>query len=99
VSEQWITSSTSHLVRNPRTFGSHPTDYGYLWWLMPLDDRQSDGWDSDIITTSGAKGQWLFVIPKYDLVVAVTSGGTTFNGYIDPVNVLYADILPALTNR
>ena len=89
VSEQWIASSTSHIVRNPRTFGSHPTDYGYLWWIMPLDD-------TDIITASGAKGQWLFVIPKYDMVVAVTSGGTTFNGYIDPVNFLYSEILPAV---
>jgi CubicO group peptidase (beta-lactamase class C family) len=89
VSEQWIASSTSHIVRNPRTFGSHPTDYGYLWWLMPFDD-------TDIITASGAKGQWLFIIPKYDMVVAVTSGGTTFNGYVDPVNFLYSEILPAV---
>jgi CubicO group peptidase (beta-lactamase class C family) len=96
VSEQWIASSTSHLARNPRTFGTHPTDYGYLWWLMPLDDRQSDGWDSDIITASGAKGQWLFIVPKYDLVVAVTSGGSTFNGFIDPLNFLYSEILPAI---
>jgi CubicO group peptidase (beta-lactamase class C family) len=99
VSEQWIASSTSHVVRNPRTFGSHPTDYGYLWWLMPLDGSRSDGWDSDIITASGAKGQWLFIVPKYDMVVAVTSGGTTFNGYIDPVNFLYSEILPAVISR
>lgn len=97
VSEQWIEQSTAHHVRDPRTFGSHPTDYGYLWWLLPLNDGHSDGWDTDIITASGAKGQWLFIVPRYDLVVAVTSGGTTFSGYIDPVNFLYSEILPAVT--
>ena len=66
---------------------------------MPLDGSRSDGWDSDVITASGAKGQWLFIVPKYDMVVAVTSGGTTFNGYIDPVNFLYSEILPAVISR
>lgn len=66
--------------------------------VMPLDGSRSDGWDSDI-TASGAKGQWLFIVPKYDMVVAVTSGGTTCDGYIDPVNFLYSEILPAVISR
>jgi len=96
VSEKWINESTAHLVRNPRTFGSHPTDYGYLWWLLPLDNVSSTGRDTDIVTASGAKGQWLFIVPKYDLVVAVTSNGQGFTGYIDPVDFLYSYILPAI---
>jgi CubicO group peptidase (beta-lactamase class C family) len=96
VSESWINQSTLHHVRSPRTFGSHPTDYGYLWWLLPLDNRSSNGWDTDVITASGAKGQWLFIVPKYDLVVAATSNGAGYQGYIDPVDFLYSDILPAI---
>jgi CubicO group peptidase (beta-lactamase class C family) len=96
VSESWLRESTGHHVRSPRTFGSHPTDYGYLWWLLPIDNRSSTGWDTDIITASGAKGQWLFVIPRYDLVVAATSNAPGFSGYIQPVDLLYSEILPAI---
>jgi CubicO group peptidase (beta-lactamase class C family) len=96
VSAKWIDESTAHLVRDPRTFGSHPTDYGYLWWLLPLDNVSSTGRDTDIITASGAKGQWLFIVPKYDLVVAATSNGQGFTSYIDPANFLYSYILPAI---
>ena len=83
-----------HHVRHPRTFGSHPLDYGYLWWLLPLDNQSSSGSSDDIITASGAKGQWLFIVPKYDLVVAATSSGA----FLDPLNFLYSSILPAITN-
>jgi len=96
VTESWIDESTRHHVHNPRTFGTHPTDYGYLWWLLPLDNRSGGSWDTDIITASGAKGQWLFIVPKYDLVVAATSNGSGYTGYIDPVDFLYSSILPAI---
>ncbi|MEO8578062.1 MAG: hypothetical protein ABI556_15235, partial [Gemmatimonadales bacterium] len=96
VSESWLRESTAHHVRNPRTFGSHPLDYGYLWWLLPLNNVSSTGWENDIITASGARGQWLFVVPSLDLVVAATSNGAGYQGYIDPVDFLYSYILPAI---
>ncbi len=96
VSEAWLRTSTAHHYRNPRTFGGTPTDYGYLWWLLALDRRSSSGWDNDIITASGARGQWLFIIPKHDLVVAVTSSADGGTGYMDPVNFLYSSIIPSL---
>ena len=96
VSETWLRESTGHHVRNPRTFGSHPTDYGYLWWLLPLDNRSGGDWDTDIITASGAKGQWLLIIPKYDIVVAATSNAAGFTGYMDPVEAVYSYIIPAV---
>jgi CubicO group peptidase (beta-lactamase class C family) len=96
VSEAWLRESTAHHVRNPRTFGSHPTDYGYLWWLLPLDNRAGGEWDSDIITASGAKGQWLFIIPRHDIVVAATSSAAGFTGFLDPVELLYNYVLPAV---
>ena len=83
-------------MRNPRTFGSHPTDYGYLWWLLPLDNRSGADWNTDLITASGAKGQWLFIIPKHDIVVAATSNAAGFIGYMDPVEAVYSYIIPAV---
>ncbi len=96
VSERWIRESTAHHVTNPRTFGSHPTDYGYLWWLLPLNNVAGGDWTTDVITASGAKGQWLFIVPRHDLVVAVTSNAAGFAGYIDPVDFFYSHILPAV---
>jgi len=42
------------------------------------------------------KGQWLFIVPKFDLVVAATSNGAGYQGYIDPVDFMYTHILPAI---
>jgi CubicO group peptidase (beta-lactamase class C family) len=98
ISEDWLRTVTAHHVRNPRTFGGTPTDYGYLWWLLALDRRSGTDWESDIITASGARGQWLFIVPKHDLVVAVTSSANGAPGYMDPVNFLYAWILPSIRN-
>jgi CubicO group peptidase (beta-lactamase class C family) len=86
VSADWIRRSTARAVFAPRTFGSHPVDYGFLWWIMN---------PSDIITASGAGGQWIFVSPRDRLVVIAT--GSNDNAYaISPADFLYSDILPAL---
>ncbi len=93
VSESWLAQSFEHHVRNPRTFGSHPVDYGYLWWLLPLDG-QGPAPGEDIYTAAGARDQWIFIIPKYDMVVVVT--GNTSSTFAQPVDFLYADILRAV---
>ncbi len=95
ISEEWLQESLQHWVRNPRTFNSHPVDYGYLWWLLPLDGsgKVQDA-DGDIYTASGARDQWIFVIPKYDMVVVIT--GNTSSTFAEPVDFLYSDILRAV---
>jgi hypothetical protein len=45
-------------------------------------------------TASGALSQWLFVVPRYDLVVAVTGG--TDQSFLAPIDFLYSDILPSI---
>jgi CubicO group peptidase (beta-lactamase class C family) len=94
VSTQWLAGSMTPSTLRPRTFGSHDTDYGYLWWLLPLDGGGSTSERNNVIHTgSGARGQWLFVVPRYDLVVVVTgSNDATFNAGID---LLYGTILRA----
>src|SRR5262249_908659 len=92
VSEDWLRESMQHRVRNARTFGSHPVDYGYLWWLLPIEhDEEPDG---DIYTAAGARDQWIFIIPKFDMVVVVT--GNTSTTFAEPVDFLYSDILRAV---
>jgi len=95
VSREWLDESMQHHVRHPRTFGSHPVDYGYLWWLLPLDGSGTDQGDqADIYTAAGARDQWIFVIPRYDMVVVVT--GNTVSTFAQPVDFLYNDILNAV---
>jgi CubicO group peptidase (beta-lactamase class C family) len=94
VPSEWLAASLAPSVLRPRTFAGYPVDYGYLWWLMPLDGSGPTG-DANrtIYTASGAQGQWIFVIPRYDLVIVVTSNTPQFDL---PVRFLYQDILPAL---
>ena len=86
VSSAWIRQSTARAVLAPRTFGFHPVDYGSLWWILN---------PSDIVTASGAQGQWIFVSRRDRLVVTAT--GANDNGFwSSPTDFLYSDILPAI---
>lgn len=95
VSEVWRRESMRHRVSRPRTFAGHTVDYGYLWRLLPLDGSGLDPSDAaDTYTASGARDQWIFIIPRYDMVVVVT--GNTSATFAQPVDFLYTDILPAV---
>ena len=94
VSPAWLAASLAPAVLRPRTFAGYPVDYGYLWWLLPLDGRGATGARNETIyTASGAQGQWIFVIPKHDLVIVVTAATPQFDA---PVRFLYQDLLPAV---
>ena len=96
VRAEWIAESTRPVVIAPRTFNGHPTDYGYLWWLLPIDGvaGHTRSRDETVITAAGAMGQWLFIVPRHDLVVAVTS--TIVNGNeAAALDFFYSEILPA----
>jgi CubicO group peptidase (beta-lactamase class C family) len=49
--------------------------------------------DADIYTAAGAQGQWIFVIPRYDMVVVSTGNTPQFDKAVD---FLYSDILRAI---
>lgn len=94
VSEDWIAESMQHSVRSPRTFAGRAVDYGYLWWLLSVDGAGgATGVEGDIYTASGAQGQWIFIIPKYDMVV-ISTGSTPY--FDKAVDFLYSDILRAV---
>ena len=95
VSEQWINASMTPITRRPVPLGGHVTDYGMLWWLMPLDGSSPSGSrDETIWVASGNFNNWLFIVPRHDLVVVVTGGDNRSFG--SPIAFLYSDILPAV---
>ena len=93
VSEDWLAESLQHSVTSVRTFAGRPVDYGYLWWLLHLDGEGIEGPDADVYTAAGAQGQWIFIIPKYDMVVVSTGSTPSFD---KAVGFLFSDILRAV---
>jgi CubicO group peptidase (beta-lactamase class C family) len=95
VSEEWLNASMSRISNRPATLGGYVTDYGLLWWLMPLDGTSpSGGRDATIWMASGNFNNWLFIVPRHDLVVVVTGGDNRSFGA--PVGFLHREILPAV---
>ena len=64
ISEQWIKDSTS--TQFERNSGS--ADYGYQWWVRTFGDNNYPAYFAQ-----GHYGQYIFVVPDLDLVVALTS--------------------------
>jgi CubicO group peptidase (beta-lactamase class C family) len=70
-------------------FSDFGSGYGYFWWTFPTTRGASD---AGVIAASGSGGQWLFVVPRLDLVVAVVAT----NG--DGLGLMYNGILPAIVD-
>ena len=95
VPEAWITESTRPIVTPTYRLGGRTSSYGYLWWLYTLDGGQPDATTADIvIAASGAMGQWLFIVPKYDLVVAINAGIT--NAPDPALEIMFGTIVEAM---
>ena len=83
----WIQESTLRTARGLRVWGGQPFDYASLWWLT------SDG--ADIVTASGAQGQWIFASARHQLVM-VSTGDNADDRANAAVSFLFSHVLPAL---
>ncbi len=63
IPEEWIRESTK--VQTPPRENNHPVGYGYQVW---------DFHATDAYQYNGVFGQYVIVLPKRDMVVAITSG-------------------------
>lgn len=88
ISETWLN----------KTFQSYFTTefsgngYGYFWWVKEM--KVNGDRTTKVISAQGAGGQYMYVIPEYDLVVSFTE-----NNYSTPIMgpwILANVILPAL---
>ncbi|MFC1492318.1 serine hydrolase domain-containing protein [candidate division KSB1 bacterium] len=91
VPEWWVEESFRMHVEFGRNRWSKEIGYGYLWWIQP-PDPDGNG-TQNIYAARGAYGQFIFIIPEYDMVVVVTGRGRTSAEYRDPILFLYSHIL------
>jgi CubicO group peptidase (beta-lactamase class C family) len=87
VPSDWLTASVQPYSTGASVFFSNSgASYGYYWWLFPDPGGSSTG----VIAGSGNGGQWLFVVPSKDLVVAVIASSG------DGLGILYDGVLASI---
>ncbi len=65
VSEQWVNASTTKHIETKGLMNAAEDDgYGYWWWLDAFGGYSAHGFG----------GQYIFVLPKLDMVIVFTSG-------------------------
>jgi CubicO group peptidase (beta-lactamase class C family) len=95
VPKAWIDQIKIRFTQTNR--GYYSAWYSYMWWILPYEKNNVNSPTSDdMITASGAGGQWIFIIPKHQLVVVTTGGTQNGEQELAPVDFLYSSILPAL---
>jgi CubicO group peptidase (beta-lactamase class C family) len=88
VDGRWLQESTQRVERGVRVWAGHSFDYGYLWWLL------NDDAGGEIVAAAGARGQWIFVSPRQQLVVVSTAENDD-SRWIAAVSFLFSHALPA----
>ena len=89
ISQDWILMSTASQAGQVRPEGYH---YGFYWWVVP---------DVNGFTARGAGGQFIFVLPQYDIVIVMTSMpstnddkvGTTLPEFLSIVDRIIASVI------
>ncbi len=92
ISRAWTeTATTKHTDIAERKF-----DYGYLWWL---DAIERDGVSYPVTFAMGNGGNFIFVLPKQNAVVAFTANNFNSPRQFVPAELLRDRILAALIER
>jgi CubicO group peptidase (beta-lactamase class C family) len=68
VPAEWVEASTTTHTLLHHYFPNRDIGYGYQWWIFPaLHERASE-----IIAAQGLMGQYIFIVPRKDIVVVIT---------------------------
>lgn len=93
VPEEWVEESLKMHV-DLTVEGQPPAGYGYLWWVWAPDYRGKTG--EYVFAARGRGGQYIIVVPEYDMVVALGGDAKTGAASGQAVSVFYDRILPAV---
>jgi CubicO group peptidase (beta-lactamase class C family) len=89
VSRQWVKEATSTLIGNEASADG----YGYHWWTARYSISNKA---VRVYFARGSGGQYIFVVPEVNAVVAFTSGNYPPRNQSKPVNLLIKAIIPAM---
>jgi CubicO group peptidase (beta-lactamase class C family) len=79
---EWVAAATSSQISSGNRDSNWGYGYGYQFWQSQVGYR-----------ADGSLGQFTFVLPEQDMVLAVTSGTTDTNGVM---NLVWQHLLPAV---
>lgn len=94
---EWLSASFAPAVSMP-----DGRQYGYQWYLgtIPMDDGAGGVRPEKAVSAIGNGGQRLFLLPRLELVVAVTAGNYNAMNQSDPPMAILRDLLlPGLRVR
>jgi CubicO group peptidase (beta-lactamase class C family) len=96
VSREWIARSTAPITLRNSSLGGVTTDYGMLWWMVPINAAMSTAdVNNRVIMASGNMNQFLFVVPSLDLVVVNT--GATNDSFGVTIDFVLRELIPAVS--
>lgn len=92
----WLKEATTrHVPHTNSIAGVSKIGYGYMWWLMPLQKTDKSSAPPEIYMAYGHWGQFIFVVPRYDMVVVFTNNNSaSYSDEIKPISLLYDYVLP-----
>lgn len=90
VPESWVRESLTMRV-DLTVPGQPPSGYGYLWWVWSPDLRGKSG--EYIYAARGRFGQYIIVVPEYDMVVVFFCDAKDRPEMGKPIEVFYDRIL------
>ena len=92
ISKEWVEEAFGKYLILENT--AQKNEYGYLWWHY---NYKIGNVSIESIEARGAGGQYIFVIPKYNLTAVITSANFRNGRYWQPEKIMESYILPAIT--
>ena len=96
LSEKWIKQSLSPQSKGHQYYGT----YGYQWWLKNISEgpKPDNDWSKNhnVFCAIGYGGQFLYIIPQWELVVSITGNLVGAENFEIPQNIFRDDILKPL---
>lgn len=91
ISKQWINKATNKHIKLRNYLG-----YGYQWWIKPY---YANGKRVNSVYAEGYGGQFIIIIPDYDLVAVFTSRNDNNGLQHQPLELMQKYILKAINNE
>ncbi len=92
VSENWLTTSTSPVVKDVNPDWRKDMGYGYQWWIP----EYTESGETKIYAGNGYGGQYLMMVPEYSLIVVFNGWNINEESDKSAWRVLQDRLIPAL---